>query len=451
MDGAGSDLDFSHRRVIAGIVVQSLALLADAAHLFTDAAALAIAVAAVRIARRPADAKCTYGYHRFEILAAAFNAALLFGVALYILCEAYRRFNAPAEGQPLGMLIVATLVLAVDLLNTRFLQAGKDTSRNVKGAYLEVWADMLGSFGVIVAALVIRFTGPAWVDTLAAVGMGLWVLPRTWVLLKESLTILLEGAPEGVDVDEVGRTMLAVPGVTGGLDLHVWMLTSSKNALTAHVIHAAGIDGASLIALLKEMLADRFKSSTRHCRSNRLLAGIPRTVATSWAGACRPSHLNRMRATFTDPRASRRATCRGLTHRTWRAAASAADLHFHTSAAHFGRLVAHFADHLLARFARTGVPHRHWNAALQEPERSILARGFEVGEHIGPRLCTLEVLGVVGEPGLAVCRVPHRVGKRQAWQRDGRNGEGQHSRSVKVHGVGSWVAVAPGVLPGHAR
>lgn len=212
MDGAGSDLDFSHRRVIAGIVVQSLALLADAAHLFTDAAALAIAVAAVRIARRPADAKCTYGYHRFEILAAAFNAALLFGVALYILCEAYRRFNAPAEGQPLGMLIVATLVLAVDLLNTRFLQAGKDTSRNVKGAYLEVWADMLGSFGVIVAALVIRFTGPAWVDTLAAVGMGLWVLPRTWVLLKESLTILLEGAPEGVDVDEVGRTMLAVPG-----------------------------------------------------------------------------------------------------------------------------------------------------------------------------------------------------------------------------------------------
>ena len=240
-------------------MVQSLALLADAAHLFTDAAALAIAVAAVRIARRPADAKCTYGYHRFEILAAAFNAVLLFGVALYILYEAYRRFNAPAEVQPLGMLVVATLGLAVNLLSMRFLQSGKDTSLNVKGAYLEVWADMLGSIGVIVAALVIRFTGWAWVDTLVAVGIGLWVLPRTWVLLKESLNILLEGAPEGVDVDEVGRTMLAVPGVTGVHDLHVWVLTSGKNALTAHVVHAANIDGAALIEPLKEMLADRFK------------------------------------------------------------------------------------------------------------------------------------------------------------------------------------------------
>ena len=169
--------------VIAGVVFQSLALLADAAHMFTDAAALAIAVAAVRIARRPADAKRTYGYHRFEILAAALNAVLLFGVALYILYEAYRRFNAPAEVQPLGMLVVATLGLAVNLLSMRFLQSGKDTSLNVKGAYLEVWADMLGSIGVIVAALVIRFTGWAWVDTLVAVGIGLWVLPRTWVLL----------------------------------------------------------------------------------------------------------------------------------------------------------------------------------------------------------------------------------------------------------------------------
>ncbi len=245
--------------VIAGVVFQSLALLADAAHMFTDAAALAIAVAAVRIARRPADAKRTYGYHRFEILAAAFNAVLLFGVALYILYEAYRRFNAPAEVQPLGMLVVATLGLAVNLLSMRFLQSGKDTSLNVKGAYLEVWADMLGSIGVIVAALVIRFTGWAWVDTLVAVGIGLWVLPRTWVLLKESLNILLEGAPEGVDVDEVARTMLAVPGVTGVHDLHVWVLTSGKNALTAHVVHAANIDGAALIEPLKEMLADRFK------------------------------------------------------------------------------------------------------------------------------------------------------------------------------------------------
>lgn len=245
--------------VIAGIVFQSLALLADAAHMFTDVAALAIALAAVRIARRPADAKRTYGYHRFEILAAAFNAVLLFGVAIYILYEAYRRFSAPAEVQPTGMLVVAVLGLAVNLLSMRFLQSGKDSSLNVKGAYLEVWADMLGSIGVIVAALVIRFTGWAWVDTVVAVGIGLWVLPRTWVLLKESLNILLEGAPEGVDVDEVGRAILSVPGVTGVHDLHIWVLTSGKNSMTAHVVQTESSRPETIRSGIQEVLAERFK------------------------------------------------------------------------------------------------------------------------------------------------------------------------------------------------
>ena len=211
--------------VVAGIVFKSLALLADAAHMFTDVAALAIAVAAMRVARRPADAKRTFGYHRFEILAAAFNAVLLFGVAIYILYEAYRRFSAPADVQPVGMLVVAVLGLGVNLISMRLLRAGKDASLNVKGAYLEVWADMLGSVGVIVAAVVIRFTGWAWVDTVVAVGIGLWVLPRTWLLLKESLNILLEGAPEGVDVNQVEQTIVAVEGVIGVHDLHVWVTT----------------------------------------------------------------------------------------------------------------------------------------------------------------------------------------------------------------------------------
>ena len=148
--------------VVAGIVFNSLALLADAAHMFTDVAALAIAVAALRVARRPADAKRTFGYHRFEILAAAFNAVLLFGVAVYILYEAYGRFNAPADVQPVGMLVVAVLGLLVNLVSMRLLRSGKDSSLNVKGAYLEVWADMLGSVGVIVAAIVIRFSGWVW-------------------------------------------------------------------------------------------------------------------------------------------------------------------------------------------------------------------------------------------------------------------------------------------------
>ena len=124
----------------------------------------------------------------------------------------------------------------------RLLRAGKDASLNVKGAYLEVWADMLGSLGVIVAAVVIRFTGWAWVDTVVAVAIGLWVMPRTWVLLKESLNILLEGAPEGVDVSQVEQTIIAVEGVIGVRNLHVWGLTSGKNALTAQVMYVEGVE-----------------------------------------------------------------------------------------------------------------------------------------------------------------------------------------------------------------
>ncbi|MGY4829146.1 cation diffusion facilitator family transporter [Sphaerotilaceae bacterium SBD11-9] len=245
--------------VVAGIVFQSLALLADAAHMFTDTAALAIAVAAVRVARRPADARRTYGYHRFEILAAAFNAVLLFAVALYILYEAYQRLTSPQEVQSMGMLIVASIGLGVNLLSMRLLRGGKDSSLNVKGAYLEVWADMLGSVGVIAAALIIRASGWVWVDTAVAVGIGLWVLPRTWILLRDSLNILLEGVPEGVDVAEVERQILAVPGAISVHDLHVWVLTSGKNALTAHVVHTPDAGGSDLIKKIQESVADRFK------------------------------------------------------------------------------------------------------------------------------------------------------------------------------------------------
>ncbi len=156
-------------------------------------------------------------------------------------------------------MIVAVLGLVVNLVGMRLLAAGKDASLNVKGAYLEVWADMLGSLGVIVAAIVIRLTGWVWVDTAVAVGIALWVLPRTWVLLKESLNILLEGTPEGVDVAEVNQAMRSVDGVEDVHDLHIWALTSGKSALTAHVVHAEGVLPAALIVRLKEVLADRFR------------------------------------------------------------------------------------------------------------------------------------------------------------------------------------------------
>lgn len=223
--------------VIGGVLTGSLALISDAAHMLTDTAALAIALAAIRIARRPADRRRTYGYHRFEILAAAFNALLLFAVALYILVEAYRRFTSPPEIHSVGMLVVASIGLIVNLISIRLLSGGQSDSLNVKGAYLEVWSDLLGSIGVIVGAVVIQLTGWSWVDPLVAVAIGLWVLPRTWILLKDSLNILLEGVPEGIDLGDVEQAMLAVPGVLSIHDLHLWSLTTGKTSLTAHVVY----------------------------------------------------------------------------------------------------------------------------------------------------------------------------------------------------------------------
>jgi cobalt-zinc-cadmium efflux system protein len=246
--------------VIGGVLTGSLALISDAAHMLTDAAALAIALAAIRVARRPADRRRTYGYHRFEILAAAFNALLLFAVALYILVEAYRRFTSPPGIHSVGMLVVASIGLIVNLISIRLLSGGQSDSLNVKGAYLEVWSDLLGSIGVIMGAVVIQLTGWSWVDPLVAVAIGLWVLPRTWILLKDSLNILLEGVPEGIDLGDVEQTMLAVPGVLSIHDLHLWSLTTGKTSLTAHVVYDQTYSPEKvLMPALQTVLANRFK------------------------------------------------------------------------------------------------------------------------------------------------------------------------------------------------
>ena len=189
--------------VIAGLITQSLALLSDAAHMFTDAAALAIALAALKIAKRPADNKRTFGYQRFEILAALFNASMLFFVAIYILYEAYQRFTQPPEIQSVGMLIVASLGLVINLISMKILMSSAAESLNMKGAYLEVLSDALGSVGVIIGAVIIYYTNWYWVDTIIAVAIGFWVLPRTWILLRQSINILLEGVPEEVDIEKL--------------------------------------------------------------------------------------------------------------------------------------------------------------------------------------------------------------------------------------------------------
>lgn len=246
--------------VVAGFLTNSLALISDAAHMLTDSAGLAVALVAIQIAKRPADRKRTFGYFRFEILAAAFNAVLLILVAVYILIEASRRFVDPAEVQSIPMLLVACVGLAVNFVALKLLAQGKDESLNVKGAYLEVWSDLIGSAGVITAAAIIYISGWSWIDPLVAVAIGLWVVPRTWSLLKESVNILLQGVPGELKLDEIEAALLADHKVESVHSLHVWALTSGKNVLSAHIV--TGDDATAFVELRKRietMLHARFE------------------------------------------------------------------------------------------------------------------------------------------------------------------------------------------------
>ena len=224
--------------VVGGLMTNSLALLSDAAHMGTDVIALAISLVAVRLSRRPPDAKRTYGYARLEAIGALINGGMLFLVAGYILWEAVGRFRAPPPVASTGMLVIAALGLAVNLISMRLLKAGSGESLNVKGAYLEVWADMLGSLGVIVGAVIIMATNWTLADPIIAVLIGLWVLPRTWTLVREAGQVLMQGAPHGLNVDTVRDLMLAHPGVQTVHDLHIWALGSKEPILTAHVVVA---------------------------------------------------------------------------------------------------------------------------------------------------------------------------------------------------------------------
>lgn len=243
---------------VGGIVTGSLALISDAAHMLTDAAALAIALVAIRIGQRAADRKRSFGYYRFEILAAAFNALMLFGVAIYIVYEAYRRLGNPPEIQSTNMLAFAAVGLVANIISIRILRSGKDKSLNMKGAYLEVWSDLLGSAGVIAGALVIRYTGWAWVDSAVAVAIGIWVLPRTWTLLKASVNILLEGVPEEINIDNLSKVLSSVPGVVNFHDLHVWAITSGKISMTAHVVHLEEFLPLSVLEQIRSTVFEQF-------------------------------------------------------------------------------------------------------------------------------------------------------------------------------------------------
>jgi cation diffusion facilitator family transporter len=222
--------------IVGGLLSGSLALLADAAHMATDAAGIALALAAVTLAQRPARGRRTFGWQRAEILAAVANGLLLLVVAGYVLVEAVRRIGDPPEIGSGLMLVVAAVGLVVNLGSLAILHRGRVASLNLKGAYLEVLADALGSVAVIVAAVVILTTGWTPADLIASAAIGILVVPRAWHLLREALDVLLEAAPRGVDLDDVRAHILGVDGVLGVHDLHAWTITSGLPVLSAHVV-----------------------------------------------------------------------------------------------------------------------------------------------------------------------------------------------------------------------
>ena len=221
--------------LVTGLVTGSLALLSDAAHMGTDVLGLGMALAAITLAQREAPAQRTYGTYRLEVLAALANGLLLFGVAGYVLYEAWQRFASPPDVPGLPMMAVAAVGLIVNLISFRLLAAGSKESLNLKGAYLEVFADMLGSVGVIVAAVIIFTTGWRYADPLIGAGIGLFILPRTWKLTAQAVRILMEVAPPGLDVDQVRARILTLPGVADEPQLRDGVLVYPPGAAELYV------------------------------------------------------------------------------------------------------------------------------------------------------------------------------------------------------------------------
>ncbi|MEU0404730.1 cation diffusion facilitator family transporter [Streptomyces sp. NPDC006197] len=222
--------------IVGGLVADSLALIADAAHMATDAVGLAMALLAIHFANRPPSGNRTFGYARAEILAALANCLLLLGVGGYVLYEAVQRFIEPAETKGGPAIAFAVIGLVANVISLSLLMRGQKESLNVRGAYLEVLADALGSVTVIVAAAIILATGWQYADPIASIAIGLMIVPRTVKLLRETLDVLLEAAPKGVDMAEVRAHILALPGVEDVHDLHAWTITSGMPVLSAHVV-----------------------------------------------------------------------------------------------------------------------------------------------------------------------------------------------------------------------
>ena len=260
--------------VAGGFATNSLALLSDAGHMLSDAAALGLSLLAFKFGERKGNLQKTFGYRRIEILAATINALVVVVIAVFIVIEAARRLQNPPEVATAGMLAISTLGLAVNIVVALYMLRGGDVRENVnmRGAYLHVLADMFGSVAVIIAGIVIRFTGFQAADTIASVIIAALILPRSVQLLMEALRVLLEQVPAGVDLDAVHAALVAVPGVEEVHDLHVWSVDGTDLLASAHIVVSetpAELAECSLLDAATAALADHgIKHSTIQLESS---------------------------------------------------------------------------------------------------------------------------------------------------------------------------------------
>ncbi|WP_247889960.1 cation diffusion facilitator family transporter [Azospirillum brasilense] len=249
---------FMLAEVVGGIVSGSLALLADAGHMLTDFAALALAWFAFRLGRRPADPLRSYGYHRFQVVAAYTNGISLFAIALWIVVEAVGRLFDPVEVMGPQMLVIATLGLLVNILAFWILSRGGNGNLNVRGAAVHVLGDLLGSVGAIAAALIILWTGWMPIDPILSVVVALLILRSAWRITKEAGHILLEGTPPGIDAASVGAALGEVAGVSDVHHVHVWSLNTERLLLTLHAVVEDGADRNRVLRDVNRVLEERF-------------------------------------------------------------------------------------------------------------------------------------------------------------------------------------------------
>jgi cobalt-zinc-cadmium efflux system protein len=245
--------------VVGGVVTNSLALLSDAAHMLTDLVGLGMALAAIHVASRPsARTDRTFGLYRLEILAALANAILLLGVGVYVLVEAVIRLRDPRSIEGGLMLVLAIVGLIVNVIAMFLLRDGASESLNVRGAYLEVLADLLASAGVVLAAVIIGLTGWDYADPLIAGLIGVFIFPRTVKLGAQALRVLVQAAPPQIDVEEVRHDLRSLPGVVDVHDLHVWTLTSEMEVASAHLMVAVGTDTHAVLDQARDLLGETY-------------------------------------------------------------------------------------------------------------------------------------------------------------------------------------------------